>query len=131
MISITAIDHIVLRVRDANAAISFYRDVLGCTVEKRNDSIGLIHLRAGNSLIDIVPLAGPLGLKGGSGPGDEGRNVDHICLRLGRYDPFSVMEHLDAHQVSYDLPAERYGAGGDGMSIYLKDPDGNGLELRG
>lgn len=131
MISVAAIDHIVLRVRDADVAISFYRDVLGCSVEKRNDAIGLIHLRAGASLIDLIPLSGTLGSVGGAGPGDEGRNVDHICLRLSEYDPNEVMCHLDALGIAYEPPASRYGAGGEGMSIYLKDPDGNGIELRG
>lgn len=131
MISVAGIDHIVLRVRDADVAVSFYRDVLGCPVEKRNDAIGLIHLRAGTSLIDLVPLAGTLGSMGGAGPSDEGRNVDHICLRLSEYDPREVMSHLDAHGIAYEHPSSRHGASGEGLSIYLKDPDGNGIELRG
>lgn len=131
MISVAAIDHVVLRVRDADASIAFYRDVLGCPVEKRNDAIGLIHIRAGASLIDLVPLSGTLGSAGGAGPSDEGRNVDHICLRLSEYDSSGVMSHLNAHGIAYEPPASRHGAGGEGMSIYLKDPDGNGIELRG
>jgi glyoxylase I family protein len=131
MISVAAIDHIVLRVRDADVAVSFYRDVLCCPVEKRNDMIGLIHLRAGDSLIDLVPLSGELGLNGGAGPGNEGRNVDHICLRLNEFDPTDVMSHLDGHGIPYEAPASRHGSGGEGLSIYLKDPDGNGIELRG
>lgn len=131
MILVSAIDHIVLRVRDEDKAIAFYRDVLGCPVEKRNDVIGLIHLRAGNSLIDLIPITGKLGSIGGAGPSIEGRNVDHICLRLHDYDPSSVMRHLDAHGIPYESPASRYGSSGEGISIYLKDPDGNGIELRG
>ena len=131
MISVAAIDHIVLRVADADASIAFYCEVLGCPVEKRNDMIGLIHLRAGSSLIDLIPLEGKLGSAGGAGPGLEGRNVDHICLRLNEYDPNKVKSHLEAHGVAYQLPASRYGSGGEGLSIYLNDPDGNGIELRG
>lgn len=131
MLSVAGIDHVVLRVRDTEAAIAFYSGVLGCPVERRNDAIGLIHLRAGDSLIDLVPLDGKLGAAGGAGPGVEGRNVDHVCLRLNDYDPATVMAHLDASGVAYDPPASRYGAGGEAASIYLKDPDGNGLELRG
>lgn len=131
MISVAAIDHIVLRVRDAEVAVAFYRDVLGCPVERRNDTIGLIHLRAGTSLIDLVPLDGKLGSAGGAGPREEGRNVDHVCLRLDPFVPSEVMGHLDAHGIAYELPANRYGAGGEGPSIYLRDPDGNGVELRG
>lgn len=131
MIEIQGIDHVVLRVRDADASCSFYCNILGCSVEKRNDAIGLIHLRAGACLIDLVPLAGPLGSAGGAGPGVDGRNVDHICLRVSEYDPRTVMKHLDAQGIDYEPPASRYGAGGEGISIYLKDPDGNGIELRG
>ena len=131
MLQVAGIDHVVLRVRDADAAIAFYSGVLGCPIERRNDVIGLIHLRAGDSLIDLVPLDGKLGAAGGAGPGLEGRNVDHVCLRLRDYDVDATMAHLDAHGVAYDAPASRYGATGEMASIYLKDPDGNGIELRG
>jgi catechol 2,3-dioxygenase-like lactoylglutathione lyase family enzyme len=131
MLQVAGIDHVVLRVRDAEASLAFYTGVLGCPVEKRNDAIGLIHLRAGDSLIDLVPLDGELGAAGGAGPGVEGRNVDHVCLRLKAYDPEATMAHLDAHGVAHEAPASRYGAGGEAASIYLRDPDGNGLELRG
>lgn len=131
MISVAGIDHIVLRVADADASMAFYCEVLGCPVEKRDDAIGLIHLRAGASLIDLIPLAGKLGSAGGTGPGCEGRNVDHICFRLSDYDPSKVTDHLDALGIAYEHPANRYGSSGEGLSIYLKDPDGNGIELRG
>lgn len=130
-LKVAGIDHVVLRVRDAEASMAFYCGVLGCPVERRNDAIGLIHLRAGDSLIDLVPLDGNLGRMGGAGPGAEGRNVDHICLRLADYEPGAVMAHLERHGVAYEAPASRYGAGGQDMSIYLKDPDGTGIELRG
>ena len=131
MITVTGIDHVVLRVRDAEASIAFYSGVLGCPVERRNEAIGLIHLSAGESLIDLVTLDGKLGARGGAGPGDEGRNLDHVCLRLADYDPKRVMAHLDAHGVAYDAPDSRYGAGGEAVTITLRDPDGNGIELRG
>ena len=126
---VAGIDHVVLRVRDAEASMAFYCGVLGCPVDRRNDAIGLIHLRAGDSLIDLVPLDGKLGRMGGVGPAEEGRNVDHICLRLTDYEPDAVIAHLDGHGVVYEAPASRSGAGGQDMSIYLKDPDG--IELRG
>jgi len=131
MLTIAGIDHVVLRVRDIDAALAFYRDVLGCPVDKHNEPLGLYHLRAGDSLIDLVTLDGKLGLAGGAGPGVEGRNVDHICLRLRDYDPDATVAHLNACGVAHEAPVERYGAGGDARSIYLKDPDGNGIELRG
>ena len=125
------IDHVVLRVRDAERSVAFYRDVLGCTVERRQEAIGLIQLRAGDALIDLVPLDGVLGRKGGAGPGPEGRNMDHLCLRVDGFDPTAVTAHLAAHGIAAEAPASRFGAGGEGLSIYFTDPDGNHLELRG
>jgi glyoxylase I family protein len=131
MIAITGIDHIVLRARDADALIRFYVEVLGLTVERRQDAIGLVQLRAGSSLIDIVGIDGPLGRMGGAAPGAEGRNLDHFCLTVAGFDLDRVKAHLEAHGVEVGEEGLRYGAGGEGLSIYLKDPEGNGLELRG
>ncbi|MFJ6023938.1 VOC family protein [Brevundimonas sp. NPDC092305] len=131
MLTVAGIDHVVLRVKDADAAIAFYNGVLGCPVEKHNEPLGLFHLRAGDSLIDLVTLDGKIGLAGGAGPAVEGRNLDHVCLRLKDYDPDTTMAHLRAHGVAFEEPASRFGAGGEAMSIYLRDPDGNGIELRG
>ena len=80
MIRIRDIDHLVLRVVDLDAMIRFYCEVLGCSMEKRQDDLGLIQLRAGHSLIDLVPVDGKLGRAGGAAPGKEGRNLDHFCL---------------------------------------------------
>lgn len=131
MIDITGIDHIVLRARDAEALVAFYTGVLGLTVERRQDAIGLIQLRAGSSLIDIVPVDGVLGRMGGAGPGVEGRNLDHFCLNVRGFDLETVKAHLEAHGVELGQEGLRYGAGGEGLSIYLADPEGNGVELRG
>ena len=131
MIAITGIDHIVLRARDADALIGFYVEVLGLSVERRQDAIGLVQLRAGSSLIDIVGVDGPLGRMGGAAPGAEGRNLDHFCLTVAGFDLQAVRAHLLAHGVEVGEEGLRYGAGGEGLSIYLKDPEGNGLELRG
>ena len=86
MIQLKGIDHVVLRIRDETAMLRFYRDVLGCRVERRLDDIGLIQLRAGDALIDLVPVEGELGRMGGAAPGREGRNMDHLCLGI---DPFN------------------------------------------
>ena len=130
MISITGIDHVVLRVTDLDRAIRFYCDVLGMQVAKANEPLGLIHLRAGASLIDLVAVNGPLGKPGGGPPGAENRNVDHICLQVREFDLEKIKAHLRARGVEPGAEGERYGAGGDGLSLYLSDPDGNGLELR-
>lgn len=131
MIEITGIDHIVLRARDAEGLVAFYTGVLGLTVERRQDAIGLIQLRAGTSLIDIVPVDGVLGRMGGAASGAEGRNLDHVCLNVRGFDLETVKAHLAAHGVELGAEGLRYGAGGEGLSIYLTDPEGNGLELRG
>jgi catechol 2,3-dioxygenase-like lactoylglutathione lyase family enzyme len=130
-IEIKGLDHVVLRVRDLDTSLGFYRDVLGCPVERRLDELGLVQLRAGTSLIDLVPLDSPLGRHGGAGPGAEGRNLDHFALTLARFDEAALREALLAAGVEPGDVAMRYGAEGQGPSMYLQDPDGNVVELKG
>lgn len=126
------IDHVVLRVRDAVRSMAFYCDVLGCTVEKRRDDLGLIHLRAGSSLIDLVTHDGKLGREGGVLAGREGRNVDHLCLRIEPFDEAAIRARMARHGVPVQGEVQNnFGAEGNGPSIYLSDPDGNGVELKG
>jgi glyoxylase I family protein len=125
------IDHVVLRVRDGAAMEAFYCDVLGCRVERRHERIGLIQLRAGQSLIDLVPVDGKLGRMGGAAPAEEGRNMDHLCLRVEPFDRDAVVAHLQAHGVRIGEFGSRYGAQGEGPSQYLFDPEGNLVELKG
>lgn len=125
------IDHVVLRVRDLERAVDFYQRVLGCAVERRKDALGMVQMRAGASLIDLIAIDGKLGLAGGAGPGREGRNMDHLCLAVDKFDLVSVRAHLERHSVEVGAVGERDGASGFSTSIYLTDPDGNGLELRG
>jgi catechol 2,3-dioxygenase-like lactoylglutathione lyase family enzyme len=126
----TGIDHVVLRVRDLDRTIAFYQGVLGCEVAHRQDDLGLVHLRAGASLIDLVDVAGTLGRKGGDAPTGSANNMDHLCLRVADFDVESIRRELEAHGVEVGEIAERYGASGRATSIYLRDPEGNGLELR-
>ena len=130
-ISIVGIDHVVIRVVDLELMLDFYCGVLGCVAERRQDEIGLIQLRAGNALIDLVPVAGKLGAQGGSAPGPEGRNMDHLCLRLEQFDADAIAGFLRENGVSASDVESRYGAEGFGPSIYIKDPEGNVIELRG
>jgi catechol 2,3-dioxygenase-like lactoylglutathione lyase family enzyme len=129
-IPIAALDHVVLRVADLERATAFYRDVLGCPVEKWQEDIGLLQLRAGSALIDLIPLDGKLGREGGVGPGAEGRNLDHFCLRLARFDEAALRAHLKKHGIDPGETVQRYGAEGNGPSIYIQDPDGNTVELK-
>ena len=125
------IDHVVLRVRDLDASLHFYRDVLGGTLDKVQEKIGLWQVRAGASLIDLVPLDGVLGRIGGAGPGIEGHNLDHFALQVAPFDAAAIRAHLDAHKVKITDAGPRYGAQGTGPSIYVLDPDGNTVELKG
>lgn len=131
MICISHIDHIVLRVVDVEAMVRFYCSALGCTVERRQDHIGLVQLRAGSALLDMVPVDGPLGRQGGAAPGREGRNLDHVCFRVEPFDEAAIRAHLDALGVACGPVESRYGAEGEGPSIYLDDPEGNTVELKG
>ena len=130
-IAIREIDHIVLRVIQLDEMIRFYCDVLGCRIEKRQEEIGLVQLRAGASLVDLVPVDGKLGKMGGAAPGREGRNLDHVCFRVEPFDEAAIRAHLAAHGVQAGALESRYGAEGEGPSIYLQDPAHNTIELKG
>jgi catechol 2,3-dioxygenase-like lactoylglutathione lyase family enzyme len=130
-IEIRGIDHVVLRIRDLERSLAFYCGVLGCREERRVESLGLVQLRAGSGLIDLVPVDSPLGRAGGIPPGEEGRNLDHFALQLERFDPKAVRAQLAAAGLEPGEVAQRYGAEGTGPSLYLRDPDGNTVELKG
>ena len=131
MLTIKHLDHIVLRVTDLRAMMAFYMDVLGCTVEKVQENLGLYQLRAGSALLDLVPVDGPLGSKGGAAPGAAGRNLDHFCFRVDPFDADSITAHLKAHGADPAPVVSRFGAEGQGPSIYVSDPEGNVVELKG
>lgn len=131
MISIRDIDHLVLRVTDLDAMVLFYCSVLGCTVERRQDELGLVQLRAGRSMLDLVPVDGPLGRAGGAAAGAQGRNVDHFCFRIEPFDEAAIRRDLDAAGVAAGAMELRFGAEGLGPSLYITDPEGNTVELKG
>ncbi len=129
--AIKGIDHVVLRVTDADRAMQFYCGVLGCHEERRVEDIGLYQLRAGACLIDIVSIDSELGRQGGAGPSSEGRNMDHFCLNIEPFDEAAIRSHLASHGIDPGELKTRYGATGDGPSFYIADPDGNTVELKG
>jgi len=131
LIAIRDIDHVVLRVRDLARSLVFYRDVLGCAVELARPGIGLWQLRAGRSMVDLVPVDGKLGAAGGAALGAEGRNVDHLCFRVDPFDESDIRAHLASHGIAAGTTEQRVGAEGIGPSIYVEDPDGNVIELKG
>jgi glyoxylase I family protein len=125
--AILGIDHVVLRAADPAGLERFYIEVLGAELEKRQGT--LTQLRAGAALIDIVPAneAGPAGGSSRSG----GANLDHLCLRVDPFDAAAITRHLAAHGAACGEEVSRYGAEGQGPSVYLTDPEGNGVELKG
>jgi len=131
VVEIEAIDHVVLRVANLETMLGFYSGVLGCPVERRLDDLGLVQLRAGSALVDLVPVESELGKMGGAGPGLEGHNMDHLCFRLKNFDPAAITQWLEAAGFTPGEIASRYGAQGHGPSIYVKDPEHNVVELKG
>ena len=130
-IRIREIDHVVLRVVDLQKMLAFYCDVLGCTIARRQEAIGLVQLRAGRSMLDLVPVDGKLGRSGGAAPGREGRNLDHFCFRVEPFDEAAIGSHLREHGLAAGPVESRYGAEGEGPSMDLADPEGNVVELKG
>jgi glyoxylase I family protein len=131
MIRIREIDHIVLRVRDIAAMRRFYCDVRGASHVAWRPEFGMSHLRVGSAMIDLITADGPLGRQGGAAAGKEGRNLDHFCLRVEPFDQEAIVAHLKKHGVAVGEVRRRYGAEGNGVSIYLADPEGNTVELKG
>jgi catechol 2,3-dioxygenase-like lactoylglutathione lyase family enzyme len=119
---IKGLDHVVLRVADMDRAIAFYEEVLGLHVERRLPEIGLVQLRAGAAMIDLVPR---------TEDEDEGRNMDHYAVQIESMDVPALTAHLKRHGIDPGEVRRRYGAEGYGSSIYITDPDGNTVELKG
>lgn len=131
MIYPQALDHVVLRTDRLQAMLDFYTRVIGCTPERSEEEIGLYQLRCGTSLVDIVPIDSPLGQDGGPPPGEQAHNMDHLCLRLSPFDGEGILRFLEEHGVAHEGIQRRYGAEGFGPSIYIADPQGNRVELKG
>lgn len=119
---IARLDHVVLRTTDMARALTFYCEVLGCKEERRVERLGLVQLRAGASMLDLVPADAALPPKG---------NMDHVAFRIDPFDEADIRAHLSAFGIDPGETVARYGAEGMGPSIYIKDPDGNTVELKG
>jgi glyoxylase I family protein len=123
------LDHVVLLVSDMALARRFYCDVVGCSVDRDLPQYGLMQLRAGRSLIDLVDTSVEQGAWARP-PVEGGRNMDHVCIVAAGYEPDSVRAHLQSHGVETVEEGVRYGASGEGYSIYFRDPFGNQVELK-
>lgn len=130
-IAIRGFDHIVLRVRDRSAMLDFYCRVPGLSIDRDRPDLGLTHVRAGSQMIDLVTIDGKLGRLGGAASGAEARNLDHFALQVRPFDEAAIRAHLAAHGVAVVEEGPRYGADGDGFSLYVRDPEGNTIELKG
>lgn len=131
MFRILQLDHVVVRVNNLQLMLDFYQQVLGCTLERQETDLGLYQLRAGQSLIDLVPVDQPLGQQGGKAPELQGHNMDHLCIRIEPFDAQALQAYLQGHGVQAGPVEQRYGAEGKGPSIYIQDPEGNSIELKG
>ena len=129
-IHIREIDHVVIRATQVETLARFYCDVLGCRVEKEQRELGLTQLRAGRSLIDLLQVGAKLD-RAENGAVGTGRNMDHLCLRVESFDADALKTHLTAHGARLGEQGVRYGADGFGPSVYLFDPEGNMVELKG
>ncbi len=130
MLTVSGLDHFVLRVRDLDAALHFYRDVLGLPIEfldeYRAGTRPFVSARVGQQLIDLVPDP--------TYDPDAGRATGgflHCCVEVdGRLS--EIVPWLKARGVTLieEQPVPRMGARGMGMSIYVSDPDGYVVELK-
>ena len=119
MLTYRGIDHVVLRVMDMDAMRRFYCDVLGAQHVAWRPQFRMSHLRIGAAMIDLV-----VGERSGT-------NMDHLCLRVEPFDQAAIVAHLKQHGVAVGDIRNRFGAEGNGTSIYLTDPEGNTVELKG
>jgi extradiol dioxygenase family protein len=111
-------------------AQQFYEQVLGCTVDRELPEYGMLQLRAGGSLIDLVDIGSAEG-EWGRPEIEGGRNMDHVCIATGPCEEQAMRAHLSRHGINIVEEGIRYGAKGDGMSFYICDPSGNQIELKG
>ena len=122
MFKIQCIDHIVLRTNNLEKLVAFYCDLLGCKIEKIIEEIGLIQLRAGESLIDLLPVEADIAA--------DRSTLDHFCLRIKPFDYEFLKSYFHDKGVLLYNYGTRHGAEGYGESVYLKDPEGNEIELK-
>lgn len=125
------LDHVVLRVSDIEASLAFYQDVVGAVHEREIAELGLYQLRIGAALIDLVPVDSQMGQHGGGPLAPKGKNMDHFAIRIEPFDLEKIKAHLTSLDIEVSEVGVRYGAEGNGPSVYISDPDGNVVELKG
>lgn len=130
-IEMLGLDHVVIRCADLDRMRRFYQDLLGCTVDRHNEEMALLQLRAGDHLIDLIAVDGKLGARGGGAPGAEAPNMDHFAIRIANFDAAALHAWVAENGLEIVEEGPRYGADGTGPSIYVRDPERNIVELKG
>jgi len=132
MFKMKSLDHVVLRVANIDECIDFYEQVLGCTMEKEHKDLGLYQLRAGDFIIDLMDVDSPVGREGGGPPpASDGHNVDHFCIRIEPFDESQLRSHFRKFDVDVSTLLNNWGGDGRGPSVYVRDPAGNKVEVKG
>ena len=117
------LDHLVLRTSQLEVLLAFY-ERLGCRLERDlREKVGMVQLRLGDSMLDLVEATM-------DETGD--KNLDHFAVRVDPFNEADILkfceeEGIEARSMSFPL----YGADGYGPAIYITDPDGNRMELKG
>lgn len=124
-LEIDGIDHVVLRVTNIQRSLDFYVGLLGLSLERVIEDIGIYQLRCGRNLIDLVAM--PAGAVLADVPQ---RGIDHVCLHV-RGDMSRILEYMQENGVELGSPLrEIYGSTGFGTSLYVLDPDRHTIELK-
>jgi catechol 2,3-dioxygenase-like lactoylglutathione lyase family enzyme len=130
VLQVQGLDHIVLNVAEVRRSVAFYRDVLGLVIERLDEwqagTIGFPSVRvSANTIIDLVEIGAEAARERGT------PNLNHFCLVVADETLEPIAAHLAGHGVTvYTGPARRWGARGNGVSIYFRDPDDNEIEVR-
>jgi len=131
LVKITEMDHIVLRNKDVEVSLKFYTEVLGLQAERGVDEWRAGEVRFPSARINadtIIDFFGtdqePIGKEGD-------KNQDHYCMVIEPTDMEELKSKFEAMGVEIQAgPGKRWGSHGDGISLYIYDPDDNVVELR-
>lgn len=132
MLTVTAMDHIVLNVRDMDTILDFYINVLGLQGERieayQQGDVPFPSVRINaDTLIDLFPVQAAAT----DAPTQQPEHLNHFCMVIAKADMQQVIAHLESHGVTIEEgPITRWGAHGNGTSIYFCDPEGRQIEIR-
>ena len=128
------LDHVAINVRDIDRALDFYCDVLGLEAlrvdEFKSGKVTFPSVRvSGGTILDFMPIP-----DSASPPDSEGSGVEtmnHLCMVTSEAGFNELTNRLETHAVAVEQgPVTRWGAKGNGTSVYLLDPEGNRVEIR-